>query len=188
MTLRLDFKSPRVQAKQCFEFDKILKYFLKMKRVQPSGAAKRKLTQINKDKNEREAKVHKKLTEFFVKKENDQDILALPKNDELDPKSQTSCTTETEVIKNDSEVEIQQTKGENNRSSDPAFWKSISESDIQFWLKRGPSECQNHEGPFDQSLRVFPNQTRKCTSSVFTKTLPNGERVKREHILYSVYL
>ena len=77
---------------------------------------------------------------------------------------------------------------EKNRMSDPGLWKTLSEEDIQFWLKQGPHDCQNHAGPFENSTRTFSNITRRCTPSVFKKTLPNGDPVTREHILYSVTL
>ena len=68
MTHRLDLSALSVHVRCNVKFDKnILKYFVKMKRVHPSGASKRKLSQLNKDKAESEAKVNKKVTEFFAK-------------------------------------------------------------------------------------------------------------------------
>ena len=158
-----------------------------MKRVHPSGASKRKLSQLNKDKAESEAKVNKKVTEFFAKKSetDNSDALKEKINDEEAIAPVVNCAY-IENGADNNEVKIERIDGENNRMCDPAMWKTFSEEDIQFWLKRGPSECQNHEGPFENSLRIEKDRTRRCTPAVFMKSLPNGERVKREHILYSL--
>ena len=158
-----------------------------MKRVHPSGASKRKLSQLNKDKAESEAKVNKKVTDFFAKKSetDNSDALKEKINDQEAIAPVVNCA-HIENGADNNEVKIEQIDGENNRMCDPAMWKTFSEEDIQFWLKRGPSECQNHEGPFENSLRIEKDRTRRCTPAVFMKSLPNGERVKREHILYSL--
>ena len=75
----------------------------------------------------------------------------------------------------------------NNQSNDPGMWKEFNTDDIAYWIEIGPDICQHHEGPFENSLRMFNNgnQKRFCSQKIFSGTKVNGETYKREWLLYS---
>lgn len=83
-------------------------------------------------------------------------------------------------------------------SADVALWKSFGGSKNylqEYWIRKGPSRCQNFDCDFSNSVRKYEalplqdgkkiTETRKCRSSMFFKELQNGDRVKREWLLYS---
>ncbi|XP_075396922.1 zinc finger MYM-type protein 1-like [Tenrec ecaudatus] len=74
-----------------------------------------------------------------------------------------------------------------NRSTDPALWNHFSSNDVNYWIVRGPSDCQHHSGPFENSCRKFLDgkQTRFCSQNIFLGCKANGESYKREWLLYS---
>ena len=54
-------------------------------------------------------------------------------------------------------------------SNDPGLWKRITDVDIDFWVSKGPSSCQNQGGPFTASESQFGNRTRRFTKEHFTE-------------------
>lgn len=81
-------------------------------------------------------------------------------------------------------------------SSDAALWDScgISKNKLQeYWIRKGPSHCQNIENEFEESIRVYNttkdgktlSESRKCHTNFFFKELKNDEKVKRNWFIYS---
>ena len=75
-----------------------------------------------------------------------------------------------------------------NRGNDPGTWQDLDNDDVAYWIDKGPSDCQHHDGPFDESRRRFPDErtkTRFCSKSMFYHKMPNGETNIREWLKYS---
>lgn len=72
-----------------------------------------------------------------------------------------------------------------NLRDDAGLWQNLSLTDIEHWVRKGPSDCQHSDGPFDSSRRVFHGTARQCTTNVFRGTKMNGEQYSREWLLYS---
>lgn len=81
-------------------------------------------------------------------------------------------------------------------STDAALWDScgISKNQLQeYWIRKGPSHCQNVDDDFKLSIRVYNtvqdgkkiSESRKCRTSFFFKELKNNEKVKRDWLIYS---
>jgi hypothetical protein len=81
-------------------------------------------------------------------------------------------------------------------STDAALWDScgISKHQLQeYWIRKGPSHCQNIDNGFNSSVRVYNtiqdgkkiSESRKCRESFFFKELKNHEKVKRNWLIYS---
>lgn len=76
-------------------------------------------------------------------------------------------------------------------SLDVAMWDKFSKARLQeYFIIKGPSCCQSLNAGFNQSARVYhqtgkPPETRKCKAEFFYKHLKNGDRVKRDWLLYS---
>lgn len=81
-------------------------------------------------------------------------------------------------------------------NADAALWDSFGGSKNylqEYWMREGPSRCQNFECDFKNSDRKYEvlqdgkkiTEIRKCRSSMFFKELQNGEKVKRDWLLYS---
>nr|XP_042912579.1 zinc finger MYM-type protein 5-like [Parasteatoda tepidariorum] len=77
------------------------------------------------------------------------------------------------------------------QSTDPGLWNVKDLSLVDYWIRVGPSSCQNSNREFSNSCRVYEtgpnNQTvnRYLTKNVFERKLRNGECIKREWLLYS---
>ena len=61
----------------------------------------------------------------------------------------------------------------------------FTEADVDYWIAKGPSECQHWNSSFENSKRVFKNQTRYCSKSIFHSRKVNGEMYVREWLVYS---
>lgn len=74
--------------------------------------------------------------------------------------------------------------------TDPGLWTIHDVNTIDYWLRSGPSCCQNHDSNLSNSRRVYKGagvekmKTRYITNMVFKRELRNGEFVKREWLLY----
>ena len=49
------------------------------------------------------------------------------------------------------------------RSRDPGMWAELSRDDIAYWITKGPNECQNIDGPFDESRQCYETKLKKNT-------------------------
>ena len=81
---------------------------------------------------------------------------------------------------------IQSAKDEVNIEKDPGLWLDFSADDMAYWTACGLSECQHHNGPFDKSYRYFGSDkpARFCSQKLFVGEKANGEKYKREWLLY----
>lgn len=81
-------------------------------------------------------------------------------------------------------------------SLDIALWdlNRISKTQLQeYFIRKGPSCYQNLDSDFSKSIRVYEflekgkqvSQKRSCQLTFFYKELQNGEKVKRDWLLYS---
>lgn len=78
--------------------------------------------------------------------------------------------------------------------ADPALWDINRKKDVDYWIQKGPSMCQNIDSDFSKSQRIYEHKDengmvvsryRYVSKDVFHRVLRNGETVKREWLLYS---
>lgn len=182
-----------------------------MKRAYASGAQKRKRTQEEKEKLSK----HSKLSEWFtpVSKGTPADLdtsspptstaacsssLADTNPPTVIQAPDTLATSPNELLDG---VHESVTVDENeNRprpmaddfsQSDPGLWNKKDGRRVDYWVHNAPTQCQNHDCDFSKSRREFAEgdrvKTRYLTSALLKRELPNGERVKREWLLYSPF-
>lgn len=78
-----------------------------------------------------------------------------------------------------------------NLSSDPGMWTELSQSDIDYWVAKGPANCRNRKDNFKSSQRLrdpnHPNENRYrfFQRSLFFGRQANGEKYFRNWLLYS---
>eukprot|EP00794_Sanderia_malayensis_P010048 gene10048-biopygen8254 len=74
-------------------------------------------------------------------------------------------------------------------SNDAAQWTEITEELRHYWASNGPTQCQRWTSPYIQSAREFKERarikTRYFSESLLHRKLPDGEKIKREWLLYS---
>ena len=61
-------------------------------------------------------------------------------------------------------------------------------ADQQYWIKKGPKDCQHIESTFENSARQYPDESfqRQCTTNFSVCTHPlNGEKSDRQWLRYS---
>ena len=73
-----------------------------------------------------------------------------------------------------------------NVAKDPGLWLDFSADGVAYWIACGPSDCQHHNGLFDKSNRHFSSgkPVRYCLQKLFVRTRANGEKYKREWLMY----
>jgi hypothetical protein len=86
-------------------------------------------------------------------------------------KPETSISTEDSVSK--------------NKQNDGGLWGDLSEDDILHWVEKDPSECQNSNGSFEKSKKLFANQDRYCKESLSYPKWANGKKYCKEWLVYS---
>ena len=59
----------------------------------------------------------------------------------------------------------------------------LSAVEIDYWISKGPHDCQNRDASLQPSKRVFNDQEHCFSKSLFTTTLANGEKVSRDGLL-----
>ncbi|EFX63957.1 hypothetical protein DAPPUDRAFT_267351 [Daphnia pulex] len=65
-----------------------------------------------------------------------------------------------------------------NQSSDPGLWLLPFSSElVDFWIEKGPIACQNNDGAFLKSKRVYNAKGKKKKTS-FVKDLPTGNTLR----------
>jgi len=69
-----------------------------------------------------------------------------------------------------------------NRGADPALWE-VNE-DLREYFAANPM-TQNDDGNYNKSMRLYAEQRRFMSSSIFHKKLVNGETVKLSWLVYS---
>ena len=183
------------------------------KRTYPSGYAKRKAAIYKEVKSEDDLFTQQKLTSFFNLPQkisafdsgsdrcnvDDHDDNLLDENyeqcssgfvcsedsfavDELSTNQKDTEVTEHDILAKGTAAE----SVESVPSTDPALWEVIDEDLRAYWVRRGPSSCQNSDSDFSKSARVYDkikgvsNKTRLFQKSYFTRKLHNGEVVNRE--------
>ena len=183
-----------------------------MPRLEPlSGCQKRKLAQTNKEKLEAVLSKTPKLTTLFASRnnivaENPDENITLPsieasnqENQEVTSGGQTTELAEVSSLesetsnKQDSEGDNDPIDGSNDKNnpyshcnkSDPALWGKLSAEEVDYWLSNGPHSCQHRDASLQLSKRVFNDQERYFSKSLFTTTVPNGETVSHEWLLYA---
>jgi hypothetical protein len=80
-----------------------------------------------------------------------------------------------------------------NQSSDPGLGlQPFSSELVDFWIEKVPIACQNNDGAFLKSKRVYnangKKVNRKLNADSFKRKLPNGEIVARDWLIYSLSL
>eukprot|EP00794_Sanderia_malayensis_P003780 gene3780-biopygen3227 len=74
-------------------------------------------------------------------------------------------------------------------SNDAAQWTEITEELRHYWASNGPTQCQRWTSPSIQSAREFKERgrikNRYFSESLLHRNLPDGEKIKREWLLYS---
>ena len=74
--------------------------------------------------------------------------------------------------------------------TDPGLWNIKNINTVDYWIRIGPTLCQNHNCNLSNSRRVYARArggevTRYLSKIVFKRELRNGECMKREWLLYS---
>ena len=70
-------------------------------------------------------------------------------------------------------------------STDPGEWDMKSTTLVDFWINKGPQECQNANCDFKETQRDFGSQRRYCTKSLCFCKKSNGEVGYRDALIYS---
>ena len=178
--------------------------FQNMPRLEPlSGSQKRKLAQNNKEKLQAVLSRTPKLTTLFASRNNivvdNVDANITLQSIEASNQENQESTNEGQITELTEDSEGDDESNDNNNvhsrcyKSDPALWGKISAEEEDYWLSIGPHSCQNRDASLKPSKRVFNDQERYFSNdqeryfskSLFTTTLPNGETVSREWLLYS---
>ncbi|XP_039313486.1 uncharacterized protein LOC120359569 [Solenopsis invicta] len=158
-----------------------------MKRVYESGSQKRK----RKQELEEAQKKLTKITNFISAKEKSQEIENSnsqdPTFEDADSNSEKAVSTnEKNQINNDMpNTNISSKSLQNIQCSDVGLWSHLSKTDVDYWIKKGPLDCQHRNGPFDKSKREFTNASRYCSKNIFHGTKINGEKYDRDWLVYS---
>ena len=162
-----------------------------MNRSYESGYQKRKKRAIA----EQSVKTNPKITKFF---KNESDALSSDENQSLgdvlassdansnDQSESVTRTVEVSDEVSNASVDVEMHEHDlPNQHDDAGLWQNLSQVDIDYWIRKGPSDCQHSEGPFDSSRRVFNGTTKHCTSNIFRGTKMNGEPYSRDWLLFS---
>lgn len=169
---------------------------IKMKRNYMSGSKKRQLAEEKRQKSEEIVSTCPKLTSFFQPNESlpgssastVENIVESVRNVAAEDHSREIQDVPIVIDNNDDNSATHDlTVNHNNRIGDPGKWTIFEEDDVRYWVDQGPHVCQNHSGPFKNSRRTFQDgkQIRFCSPTVFQGTKANGEKYKREWLLYS---
>lgn len=167
-----------------------------MKRVQLSGAQKRKLAKQKEHTISVVKAKSRKLTNYLVsvKQQVEQDftdtINPLDKSIGCSANLDTALVLENEICGDPLQSAEDDYKDEDdkiNQAVDPGLWIDFSADDVAYWVDSGPNNCQHHYGPFDKSCRIYAEGkiTRYCSQKLFYGTKANGEQYRREWLLYS---
>ena len=111
---------------------------------------------------------------------------SLDQDDESNTQGDVSLNDREEFTADDSgtlEIAVEN----KNCSSDPGKWVDFTDDDVNYWINRGSSVCQNHSGPFEQSRRYYDAESRAryCSKSTFLGKKANQEQFEREWLIYS---
>ncbi|XP_065664784.1 zinc finger MYM-type protein 5-like [Hydra vulgaris] len=132
-----------------------------MKRVQLSGAQRRKLAKEKEHTISVVKATSRKLTSYLV----------------LD---QQQCNPLQSAEDDDKNADDKDENDKINQAIDPGLWIDFSAYDMAYWVDCGPTNCQHHFGPFNKSCRIYAGG--KKTSFVPKN---NSEQYRREWLLYS---
>lgn len=110
-----------------------------------------------------------------------------PTFEDADSNSEKAVSTnEKNQINNDMpNTNISSKSLQNIQCSDVGLWSHLSKTDVDYWIKKGPLDCQHRNGPFDKSKREFTNASRYCSKNIFHGTKINGEKYDRDWLVYS---
>lgn len=176
----------------------------KYSRTYQSGAKKRKLAA---EKNKNHAEVLAKtpqLSRFFTVATSSNAVDAdenlatnsdtVAKSLQNAKKASADSASQHELRNNEGVINTLDTEKDdknNNFINDVGFWtRSLTEAEINFWIKQGSNELQNCDEKYlaDFSLpqsREDGYVDRKCSTKLFHRTLPNNEKVDRFWLCFS---
>lgn len=69
--------------------------------------------------------------------------------------------------------------------NDIGMWQNITKEVQDFWCNRNPAECQHFDSNFLASGKQYEDYKRFFTQSMVYRIHVNGERIKREWLMYS---
>jgi hypothetical protein len=95
----------------------------------------------------------------------------------------TNEATNIKIYKPESSTSTEDSASK-NKQNDVGLWGDLIKGDILYWLEKGSSECQNSNGSFEKSKKLFANQNKYCTKSLFYPKQDNGEKYCREWLVY----
>jgi hypothetical protein len=96
----------------------------------------------------------------------------------------TNEATSIKIYKPESSTSTEDSASK-NKQNDVGLWGHLGKDDILYWIEKGPSECQNSNGSSEKSKKLFANQGRYSTKSLFYPKRANGEKYCKEWLLYS---
>lgn len=166
-------------------------------RIYKSGAQKRKKKQKAEDELSKLTKLDSFLTNIDKQSNESKVFTAISQSQDMYPIPNTEPGTSSRIesISTKEGTNIKIFKPESNISTkslefknklnDVGLWGDLSKDEISYWVEKGPSECQHSNGSFDKSKKIFANQDRYCSKSLFYPKRANGEKYCREWLLYS---
>lgn len=180
-------------------------------RKQESGAKKRKLVEIKKERAKELLQKTPKLTNLWSSQPA---VAATTSKDATvsDGQQPTTATTSEEITRDGVLQHLSATTSEGTRdgeesvgnvadepvdseagakmdiSTDIACWGEVNEEIRSYWVGKGieaPTQCQHKDADFSASERSYKNQKRCLSKTLFCRSLRNGEKVAREWLSYS---
>ena len=101
---------------------------------------------------------------------------------------ESSCEETSERPGND-DVDVDESVLVSPFSNDAAQWTEITKDLRHYWASNGPKECQRWTSLYNQSAREFKEKgrikIRYFSESLLHRKMPDGEKIKREWLLYS---
>jgi hypothetical protein len=71
----------------------------------------------------------------------------------------TNEATHIKIYKPDSSTSTEDSASR-NKQNDVGLWGDLTKDDILYWAEKVPSECQNSNGSFEKSKKLFANHDR----------------------------
>ena len=179
-------------------------------RKHESGAKKRKLDEIKKERAKELLQKTPKLTNMW--RSNQPAVAATTNKDTTvsdgeqpttasqltSPTSQSASNSATiseetsdgeEAVGNVADEPVDSEAGaKTDISTDIACWGEVNEETRSYWVGKGieaPTQCQHKDVDFSASERSYKNQKRCLSKTLFCRSLRNGEKVAREWLSYS---
>ncbi|XP_065664637.1 zinc finger MYM-type protein 5-like [Hydra vulgaris] len=148
-----------------------------MKRTYESGAQKRK----KKAEKDEEVKKLPKLDQIFIKVNENATGLETNNLSAITETSTLACCESSPI----SAITLNDLSAQINRQSDAGLWTDFSKEDVELWIQKRPEVCQNINDTFLASKTSYAENDRYCSKNLFTSKKANGEKFKREWLIYS---